>query len=79
MGTPNQSYVLDPYLCDPSSVCLDKQLIKMDGEGFARVLLFNGSKHVRLGLPDLVLGIATPCPKPVPNNKAVCALHTEKN
>ena len=31
VGTPNQSYILDPYLCDPNGVCLDKQLIKSDG------------------------------------------------
>ena len=40
----------------------------MGGGGFARVLLYNGLEHDKLGLPDLVLGVATPCPEPVLNN-----------
>ena len=79
VGVPNQSFMLEPYLCDPSSVCLDRQLIKSDGEGFARVVLHNGGEHLRLGLPDTVLGVATPCPEPVPNNEAMCTVHTGNN
>ena len=61
-GIPCKEFLIESLLADAEGVCVEHQMVQTDPCGYAQVVIGNENDWDQILVPDLVLGLATPCP-----------------
>merc|ERR1711895_15649 len=81
LGSPSKDFLIESLQADAQGVCMEHQMVQTDPRGYAQVVVANENDCDQILVPDLVLGLATPCPirAASSSDENICAVQNEQN